>query len=63
LQQLPEVEDRVAQNIAEAEESPENHAGPEDQAEESPSQLFPVVPRVGRKRGAIRRFAQRLCIA
>jgi hypothetical protein len=63
LQQLPEVKDGVAHNIGDTEEAPEYHTGPEDQAEESPSEFFPVVSRIGRKRGAIRSFAQWLCIA
>jgi hypothetical protein len=63
MQQLPEVKDGVAHNIAGAEETAEYHPGPEDQAEEGPSEFFPVVSRVGRKRGTIRSFAQGLGIA
>jgi hypothetical protein len=63
LQQLPEVKDRVAHNIGDTEEAPEYHPGPKDQAEESPSEFFPVVSRIGWKRGAIGSFVQRLCIA
>jgi hypothetical protein len=60
--QLPEVKDRMAQNIARAENTPKHHPGPQDQPQEGPSEFFSVVSRFGAKSRQIRCLARCLCI-
>jgi hypothetical protein len=60
--QLPEVKDRMAQNIARAENTPKHHPGPQDQPQEGPSEFFSVVSRIRPKSCEIRSFARRLCV-